>query len=83
MRRSRMIRPKALLEPAVAVMNRLRYPEKFLLLTRAAVVFAGAAGLDRLLNAPAGMAKGLRHVESGPMVRSSYHAEQQTQHRSP
>ena len=28
-----MIRPKALLEPAVAVMNRLRYPEKFLLIS--------------------------------------------------
>jgi lipoic acid synthetase len=24
-----------------------------------------------------GEAKGIRHVESGPMVRSSYHAEQQ------
>ena len=26
-----------------------------------------------------GEAKGLRHVESGPMVRSSYHAEKQVQ----
>src|SRR4029450_7820438 len=32
-RRSRMIRPKAMLEPAVAVMNRLRYPEKFILIS--------------------------------------------------
>jgi lipoic acid synthetase len=28
-----------------------------------------------------GEAKGLRHVESGPLVRSSYHAEQQVVHR--
>jgi lipoic acid synthetase len=27
-----------------------------------------------------GMAMGFRHVESGPLVRSSYHAEQQTAH---
>ena len=26
-----------------------------------------------------GLALGFRHVESGPLVRSSYHAEQQTQ----
>src|ERR1700741_954371 len=28
-----MIRPKVLLEPAVAVMNRLRYPQKFVLIS--------------------------------------------------
>jgi lipoic acid synthetase len=27
-----------------------------------------------------GIAMGFRHVESGPLVRSSYHAEQQTAH---
>ncbi|MFI5248244.1 MAG: lipoyl synthase, partial [Nitrospirales bacterium] len=29
-----------------------------------------------------GMAMGFTHVEAGPLVRSSYHAEQQTSHRS-
>src|SRR5215470_3877533 len=32
-RRSRMIRPKVWLEPGVAVMNRLRYPVKFLVIS--------------------------------------------------
>src|SRR5258705_4795839 len=32
-RRSRMIRPKVWLEPAVAVMNWLRYPQKFMLIS--------------------------------------------------
>ena len=29
-----------------------------------------------------GMAMGFRHVESGPLVRSSYHAEQQAAHET-
>jgi lipoic acid synthetase len=29
-----------------------------------------------------GMVMGFTHVESGPLVRSSYHAEQQTAHHS-